>query len=138
MSRSELVNTTPFPNVLFTLMPKLRDTEWRVLCVIVRSTLGWIDPHTKRRKTVDWISHRQFRSATGRESEAISRAIHVLVTSEIITVTDETGRSLPSRALRRRFKGRLYFGLHPRLRSSLLIRARISFCENNRRNQSKR
>lgn len=116
MTRSELVRTTPFPNALFRLMPKLRDTEWRVLCVIVRSTLGWIDPHTKRRKTADWISHRLFKFGTGRESEAISRAIDVLVSSGVITVMDATGRSLTSPSMRRRCRGKLFFGLHDRYR----------------------
>ncbi|MHB8636070.1 MAG: hypothetical protein ACYC96_06325 [Fimbriimonadaceae bacterium] len=114
MSNSQLVNTTPFPNALFKLLPKLRDTEWRVLCVIVRSTLGWVDPITKRRKTTDWISHRQFKLATGRESEAISRAIDVLTNAGIITVTDSAGRPLASRAIRRRHRGNLRLGIHPR------------------------
>ena len=33
---------TAFPNVLLDqVMPSLRDTEWRLLCVIVRQTVGW-------------------------------------------------------------------------------------------------
>lgn len=115
MSKSELVNTTPFPNALFLVMPKLRDTEWRVLCVIVRFTRGWVDPHTKRRKRVDWISHSQFKRATGRESAAISRAIDVLVRSGLIHVTDAAGRPLRSRHERRRLRSHLYFSVDQRI-----------------------
>lgn len=35
----------PFPRVLVDeVMPDLTDTEWRVLTVIVRQTIGWQSP----------------------------------------------------------------------------------------------
>jgi len=115
MSGQDLVRTTPFPNALFELMPKLRDTEWRVLSVVVRFTCGFVDPYTKRRKLVAQISHRQFKRWTGRESEAICRAIDVLVRAQVIDARDSVGRTLSSRDARRRARQTLTYGVALRL-----------------------
>jgi len=111
MSRQDLVQTTPFPNALFERMPKLRDTEWRVLCVIVRFTVGFVDPTTKRRKMWAAISHNQFKRWTGRESAAISQAIDHLVRAHLILVADHTGRFLTTTYERRRIHQSLRFCL---------------------------
>lgn len=59
------------PNpVLDALLPDLKDTELRVLLVLVRQTFGWNRPH---RPVV--LSYRALKERTGRESEAIARAI---------------------------------------------------------------
>src|SRR5580700_10492966 len=114
MSGQDLVRTTPFPNALFELMPKLRDTEWRVLSVVVRFTCGFVDPYTKRRKLVAKISHHQFKRWTGRESAAICRAIDILVRADLIEVRDSAGRRLNSSQSRRRSRTTLVYGIHYR------------------------
>ena len=61
-------------------MPKLSDTELRVLLVVTDQTLGWVeDKATGRRKTEDWISHSQLVDRTGRRSEALSKALKSLI-----------------------------------------------------------
>jgi hypothetical protein len=111
--------TTPFPNYLLDrVMPKLRDTEWRLLSIIVRQTLGWVDGHGKR-KQADWLSHAQLKRKTGRSSTAISRAIEVLVWSKLVVVRDLSGRALTEATDRRRSRSRLSFSLHPRFRTPI-------------------
>ena len=110
--------TTPFPNYLLDrVMPKLRDTEWRLLSIIVRQTFGWSDGHGKR-KNSDWLSHAQLKRKTGRSSTAISRAIEVLVWSKLVVVRDLSGRALSEATDRRRARSKLSFSLHPRFRAA--------------------
>ena len=48
--------STPFPShLLDDAMPLLSDTEWRVLCVVVRQTLGWEDGQGGRKRE-DWLT----------------------------------------------------------------------------------
>lgn len=108
-SGPQLARTTPFPNELFALIPSLRDTEWRLLCVIVRQTWGWSTGKGSQRKESDWMTQRQLIARTGRSSEAVSKAIDMLVKRNLIEVRDAEGRRLDSAAARRRSGGRLYF-----------------------------
>jgi hypothetical protein len=101
--------TVPVPNALFDdLLPTLRDTELRVLLIIIRQTAGWRD-HKGRSKARDWISHGQFVRRTGRKSAAVSGAIARLVRRGLIVVEDSAGQSLATPQERRRHLGRLYF-----------------------------
>jgi hypothetical protein len=103
-------HSTPFPNALLDrVMPTLKDTEFRLLCVIVRATLGWRDPRTGQRKRVAWLSHSQLKVRTGRSSEAVSHAVDVLVTRGYVIVTSEHGAVLHTTAERRRCSGGLFF-----------------------------
>jgi|CXWL01.1.fsa_nt_gi phage replication O-like protein O len=121
MPASRVTNTTPFPNLLLDrVMPFLGDTEWRMLCVIVRQTFGW-------RKSEDWLSHSQLKSRTGRESAAVSRAVDTLVKRGLIVIRDRNDRRLHSTAERRRSRSRLVFAVHPLLLDSPLYRQRIGF-----------
>lgn len=62
---------TKTPNYLLDrLMPVLRDTELRVLLVLLRETVGWNRPH---RAVI--LRYRSLIARTGRQSEAISKAI---------------------------------------------------------------
>jgi len=55
----------PFPSALLDeWLPRLKDTEWRLLCVVVRQTLGW--KNGKGRKRRDWMSQSQLMKRTGR------------------------------------------------------------------------
>ncbi len=69
-----LLRTTPFPNhLLDNAMPRLRDTEWRLLCVLVRQTLGWQNKSEGGRKQRDWLTQAQLKKRTGRDSAAPAR-----------------------------------------------------------------
>jgi len=135
--------TTPFPNFLLDkAMPRLTDTEWRILCVIVRQTFGWsVGPGV--RKKADWLSHFQLKQRTGRQSAAISRAIAILVKSGLVAVRDTRGRPLYTPEMRRRSQSRLVFSVHPLSSTASfqkrfsLSRFRTSKSENDKRNPYK-
>ena len=116
-------HSTPFPNwLLDKLMPDLRDTEWRLICVIVRQTLGWRDPQTGKRKQMDWLTQGQLKRRTGRASEAISHAIDALVRQGIIEVVDNSGAIYESADERRRCTKNLYYRLAAREAGGELLR----------------
>lgn len=106
--------TTPVPVALIDrVMPTLRDTELRVLLVVVRQTLGWQvgkDPY--RRKERDWLTQSQLMRRTGRASGAVASAVDGLVRRGLIDVLDGSDRLLMTPAERRRCLGRLYYRLH--------------------------
>ncbi|MDE2001757.1 MAG: replication protein [Patescibacteria group bacterium] len=89
-------NTTQVPNfILDDLLPRLKDVEFRVLLVVVRQTLGWVeDSETGRRKEKDWISRSQIMKKTGRGHASISSAIEKLVRNELIEARDANGKIL--------------------------------------------
>ena len=116
----------PFPIFLVDeLMPHQKDTEWRVLMVVLRQTAGRQaapattvqdqqagqnqqagKPPTKRR---DWLSHSQLCRRTGRGSDAVSAAVAALSVAGLIVVEDAAGMALATPEERRRCMGRLYF-----------------------------
>jgi|GEM_PF-1081630 len=113
----ELARTTAFPNMLLDeVMPTLKDTEWRLLCVVVRQTLGW--QQQGRRKRRDWLTQRQLIAKTNRNSQAVSRAVDSLVRQGLLEVQDQVGNVLLTPAGRRRHGGRLYYRLGARLTPS--------------------
>ena len=67
--------------VLDVCMRELSHTAWKVLCVAMRKTLGYVNPATASgRKEWDRISFSQFREMSGIKSNAtISRAIQELL-----------------------------------------------------------
>ena len=106
-----LHNTTPFPNFLLDeVMPALTDTEWCLLCVVVRQTLGWKQGENARKER-DWLTHRQLQLRTGRASEALCRALDSLVSQGLLEVSDDRGYPLNTAAARRRNAGRLFYCL---------------------------
>jgi phage replication O-like protein O len=107
-----MIPYTPIPNtVIDAVMPMLRDTEWRVLCVILRTTAGWSAPGGRKRQ--DWLTNGQFRKRTGRSSEAVSKAIDSLVRHRLIVVSGSGGQVLATPAVRRRYQGCLLFEVCP-------------------------
>lgn len=96
------------------IMPALKDTELRVLLVVLRQTAGWrsdrLDPGGPRKRR-DWLSHRQLCRRTGRGSGAVSAAVSSLVNTGLLVVEDGTGTLLNTPEERRRSLGRLYFRL---------------------------
>ncbi|HEY0075471.1 MAG TPA: hypothetical protein VGB77_15340 [Abditibacteriaceae bacterium] len=119
--------TSPMPNFLLDeIMPTVSDTQWRLLCVIVRQTLGWQEegtrnqPHKqshqyKTRKERDWLSHAQLKTRTGRHSAALCQAIEELVQRKLIEVQNEQGQPLMTSQQRRRARSRLFYRLCPQL-----------------------
>lgn len=102
---------TAFPCVLIDrVMPTLRDTEWRLLCVVVRQTVGW-GANGHRHKRRDWMTQRQLIARTGRNSVAISNALGTLVRRRLVDASDQEGNLLLTPQERRRTSGRIYYGL---------------------------
>jgi hypothetical protein len=93
------------------IMPALTDVEWRVLLVVIRQTLGWVEEGTQVRKGRDWLSHSQLKARTGKGGDAISRSIDSLVQYGLIVVEREDGRVVTSPQERRRVRHRLYYRL---------------------------
>jgi hypothetical protein len=115
---ADLAPVVPFPAFYIdTVMPALSDPEWRILCVIIRQTLGWQDKNNSAfRKGRDWISHSQFKGRTGKSGDAISKSIDSLVRCGLIVVEREDGSLLANASTRRRARTRLYYrlGILPR------------------------
>ena len=116
------------------VMPHLKDTELRVLLVVLRQTWGWKVDRTsvykdeagtqsrtsgqassqqrvkhQATKCRDWLSHSQLCRRTGRGSDAVSAAVASLTASGLIIVEDAGGKPLATPEERRRCMGRLYF-----------------------------
>jgi hypothetical protein len=109
---------TAFPNILLdAVMPLLRDTEWRVLCVVVRRTIHF-RPGARAGGSA-WITRSQLLTATGRDSEALSRAVDALVRRRLLCVRDEVGRPLEIPQDRRAARGKQLMALHPQLLRSM-------------------
>ena len=96
------------------VMPTLKDTELRILLVVLRQTAGWRSDRlggSVSHKRRDWLSHRQLCRRTGRGSDAVSSAVASLTASGLIVVEDAGGKPLATPEERRRCLGRLYFCL---------------------------
>jgi hypothetical protein len=103
------------------VMPRLRDTELRVILVVLRQTWGWRADRSDegkhkqeekpkgKHKRRDWLSHRQLCRRTGRGSDAVSGAVASLVEAGLLVVEDAGGTALATPEERRRCLGRLYF-----------------------------
>ena len=103
----------PVPAACFdVLMPALTDTEWRILCVVLRQTLGWADPgNPTGRKERDWITQSQFQKRTGKSRDALSRGVQGLIEKRLLIVENETGESMETPRKRQRARERLYYRL---------------------------
>jgi len=110
-------NTTQVPNrFIDELMPTLSDVELRVLLVITRQTLGWVeDTETGRRKDRDWISRYQMQTKTGRGHTQVSAAVKKLIAHGIIEALAEDGSPLDTAQKRQLAGGRIYYRLATRL-----------------------
>jgi hypothetical protein len=107
------IQTTPVPNILFDVYFKdLKGCELKILLVIIRQTLGWVDKQSGRgRKNRDWISTSQLQRKTGSSRRAISLGLVGLVEKGLIRITDESGCYLDD-AFQRKGKLRLYYELN--------------------------
>ena len=105
-------NTTLVPNAVFDeFLPDLKGAELKILLIIIRQTLGWIEQGNKeKRKEIDWISSSQMRQKSGCSERAISSAIDALVKKNLIEISDQWGNILHS-SQRRQGKTKLFFAL---------------------------
>lgn len=97
-------------------MRKMNDTEFRIVMLVVRATLGWeADKETHMRKTQDWISSSQLESKTGRKRSSLSPAIDHCINEGWIEVRNKKGEIL--KTAKERSGNNLYF----RLGKSILL-----------------
>lgn len=118
-----LPNTTQIPNtVLDELMPNLKDVELRVLLIVVRQTLGWIeDLETGRRKEKDWISRSQLMSKTGRKQRAISSAVDMLCKEGVILAYNHQNVILDTGIKRRLNFGKIFYRFNHKYGENMLF-----------------
>ncbi|MEX0968397.1 MAG: hypothetical protein WD077_14270 [Bacteroidia bacterium] len=102
------------PNqILDEYLPVLSAVELKVLLVIIRSTLGWVDgQHEGRRKKRDWIAGSQLRKRSGCSRRSVTTAVEKLVNRLLIEVLDMHGNLLDTPDLRKG-QTRMYYRLCP-------------------------
>ncbi len=105
--------STQVPNEIFDFhLPYLNQAQLKVLLVVIRQTLGWIDPKTKKRKRKDWISSTFFQRKTGLTAKSISLGISELIRMDLILSFDHRGNRL-KKPQDRRGKKRIYYAYAP-------------------------
>lgn len=81
---------TKVPNLLIDrYLPSLRDTELRVLLVLIRFTTGW-----NRDGRMIQLSYSRLKSLTGRQGDAIARALTSLAMRGLIHSTTKTRKQI--------------------------------------------
>ncbi len=109
--------STQVPNEIFDQwLPHLNQAQIKVLMVVIRQTLGWIDPKTKKRKRKDWISIPFFVKRTGLTRKSVSIAISELIYKELIVALDSRESEL-RHPKDRRGKKRIYYAYAPYFRA---------------------
>ena len=108
----------PVPALLLDrLLPALTDTELRVLLIVTRQTLGWVDEGRESahgRKYRDWMSQSQLQAKTGKSRDSVSRAVGALVEARLIVVENPAGEELTSPRSRKLARTRLFYRLDDR------------------------
>lgn len=109
-------NSTQTPNEIFDLhLPYLNQAQLKVLLVVIRQTLGWIDPKTKKRKRKDWISIQFFIKRTGLTFKSVSIAIAELIRKDLIIAMTGNEKKLPLPS-DRKGKKKIYYAYAPYFR----------------------
>lgn len=109
-----LPNTTQIPNVILDdWMPRLNDSEFKILLVVTRQTLGWVmDDDSGRRKERDWLSTSQLEKKTGCGNRSITYALKALIEEhQLIEATDKDGNLLDTAEKRRDNRGQIFYRL---------------------------
>ncbi|MBS1619282.1 MAG: hypothetical protein JST76_12230 [Bacteroidetes bacterium] len=105
----EYKRTTPVPNAFFDhWLPRLTESELKVLLVVVRQTYGWIDRQTGGRKMRDRISGWQLRQKAGLSRRIVTKAVQSLSDKRLLEASDYKGNPLPF-ASDRKGKKYLYY-----------------------------
>ena len=109
--------STQIPNEIFDqYLPYVNQAQLKVLLIVIRQTIGWIDSKTKQRKRKDWISISFFSKRTRLTSKSVSMAISELIYKELIVALDYNEREL-RHPKDRRGKKRIYYAYAPYFRS---------------------
>ena len=115
----------PLPySVVDEIMPRLKDTEWRILVVVLRQTLN-AQSGSGKSGGATWLSHSQLCARTGRANEAVSGAVDALVKSHLLEVLNEKGIVLEDASERRRERGRCYYRIGFRLSERIYGKPKI-------------
>lgn len=100
---------TRISNRLFDeLLPYLKESELKVLLIILRQTIGWIDKKTGKPKEWDWISSSFFAKKTGLSKRAIGYAIDSLLKRRLIQIKNQYGKLLETAKQRRQAQKLFY------------------------------
>jgi len=112
-------NSTQIPNKIINgWLPKLTESELKVLIIVARQTLGWIeDKETGMRKREDWMTQKQLMKKTGLSQWGVTAAIKGLVKKDLIEVRDKEKIILET-AEKRRQAGRKHKKIFYRLKVS--------------------
>ncbi len=104
---------TPVPNaILDEHLGALSLSELRVVLIILRQTVGFINKYTKQRKNTDWISNAFFVRKTKLSSKSVSLAIAGLIDKNLIIALDVHGNAL-SNPKDRKAQKRIYYAYAP-------------------------
>jgi DNA replication protein DnaD len=133
---------TQIPNILFdTYLPELKESELKILLVVMRQTYGWIDTKTCNRKTRDRISRTQFIQKTGLSCKIVSKAIKGLVDKGLLTITDQIGNLLHN-SEERKGKNYIFYAFQPghiKTETSVHSASTPGYnCTHNKRNYTKK
>ena len=86
--------STQVPNKLFDIYLKtLSVKELKVLLIVIRQTLGWVDSNGHRKQR-DWMSQKFLSNKTGLSKKSVSQAIEMLVSKRLILASTEDNREL--------------------------------------------
>jgi len=110
MTKQVLGFTVTPDNLFDVVMPQVNDTEWRLICIILRQTIGWRHEDGTC-KDWDWLSHSQLRTRMNHSSATVSKTIDSLVTKGLIEVATSSGKLLTTALQRRNAHARMYFRL---------------------------
>lgn len=108
---------TTIPNkILDDYLCNLGYAELKVLLVVIRQTLGWLDKRTGKSKEWDWISNQFFVKKTGLSRRAVSDAISTLFSKHLIIIKNEDGRNI-TRAIERKHAHKLFYKINANILS---------------------
>ena len=105
--------TTQVPNIIFDkYLPNLKESELKILLIIIRQTYGWVNTKTGKRKTRDRITQSQFIKKTGLSRRVISKTIKSLVEKKLIIASDFERKELYD-SIDRKGKSYIFYSFHP-------------------------
>lgn len=136
-----LEKTTPIPNEFFNIIPTLTHAEIRVLLIVLRQTVGWIDLKTGKRKIKDRLTYGFILKKTGLYRTILSKTIQSLLDRNLLIITDKKGNLL-NQAHERRGHSLLFYQCqlvrNPNTSDSQLQTRLVRVPEHNKRNTFKR
>ena len=127
------IQATPFPNRLLEVVATLPETEARIVCVVVRATLGWHAGWPGERRASVLMAHAELRRAISRSSKTtVSNSIDSLVRRGLLETMTADGVILATPEERRRHHRPMRY----RLARAYVVAAGSSSVDNRVDNQS--